>query len=157
MHIKGINALKMAGIQHLARLLLFLLSRQGLCVNIRKLLMSKADSIVDIIDAGIKAENLRQQAIANNIANLETPGYRRIDVKFERLLAKCLTSSEEFDLDEVEAQLFQPKQTPVKSNGNDVNLEDEVGRMIKNTLRHKAYIRLLSKKYKQIDQAINLR
>ena len=157
MHIKGINALKMAGIQHLARLLLFLLSRQGLCVNIRKLLMSKADSIVDIIDAGIKAENLRQQAIANNIANLETPGYRRIDVKFEQLLAKCLTSSEEFDLDEVEAQLFQPKQTPVKSNGNDVNLEDEVGRMIKNTLRHKAYIRLLSKKYKQIDQAINLR
>jgi flagellar basal-body rod protein FlgB len=155
--MKGINVLKMAGNQHLARLLLFLLSRQGLCVNIRKLLMSKADNIVDIIDAGIKAESLRQQAIANNIANLETPGYRRIDVKFEQLLAKCLASSEKFDLDEVEAQLFQPKQTPLKSNGNDVNLEDEVGRMIKNTLRHKAYIRLLSKKYKQIELAINIK
>jgi flagellar basal-body rod protein FlgB len=55
--------------------------------------MSKAENIVDLINAGIKAETLRQKAIANNIANLETPGYRRIDVRFEELLARCLSSS----------------------------------------------------------------
>lgn len=149
--------LKMTGQRHLARLLLFLLSRQGLFINIWELLMSKTESIVDLIDAGIKAETLRQKAIANNIANLETPGYRRIDVKFEELLAKCLRSSKEFDLSEIEAQIYQPKQTPVKSNGNDVNLEIEVGQMIKNTLRHKTYIRLLSKKYNQIELAIGVK
>jgi flagellar basal-body rod protein FlgB len=149
--------LKMAGHRHLARLLLFLLSRQRLCINIWELLMSKTESIVDLIDAGIRAETLRQKAIANNIANLETPGYRRLDVKFEELLARCLRSSGEFDISEVEAQLYQPKQTPVKSNGNDVNLEAEIGQMIKNTLRHKAYIRLLRKKYNQIDLAINVK
>lgn len=149
--------LKMTGQRHLARLLLFLLSRQGLCINIWELLMSKTESIVDLIDAGIKAETLRQKAIANNIANLETPGYRRIDVKFEELLARCLRSSKEFDLSEVEAQIYRPKQTPVKSNGNDVNWEAEVGQMIKNTLRHKAYIRLLSKKYSQIELAMSVK
>lgn len=149
--------LKMTGQRHLARLLLFLLSRQGLFINIWELLMSKTESIVDLIDAGIKAETLRQKAIANNIANLETPGYRRIDVKFEELLARCLRSSKEFDISEVEAQIYQPKQTPVKSNGNDVNLEIEVGQMIKNTLRHKTYIRLLSKKYNQIELAIGVK
>lgn len=149
--------LKMTGQRHLARLLLFLLSRQGLFINIWELLMSKTESIVDLIDAGIKAETLRQKAIANNIANLETPGYRRIDVKFEELLAKCLRSSKEFDISEIEAQIYQPKQTPVKSNGNDVNLEIEVGQMIKNTLRHKTYIRLLSKKYNQIELAIGVK
>jgi len=149
--------LKIAVQRELARLLLFLLSRQGLCINIWELLMSKTENIVDLIDAGIKAETLRQKAIANNIANLETPGYRRIDVKFEELLARCLRSSEEFDLSDVEAQIYQPKQTPVKSNGNDVNLEAEVGQMIKNTLRHKAYIRLLSKKYNQIELAMNVK
>ncbi len=149
--------LKMTGQRHLARLLLFLLSRQGLCINIWELLMSKTESIVDLIDAGIKAETLRQKAIANNIANLETPGYRRIDVKFEELLARCLRSSKEFDLSEVEAQIYRPKQTPVKSNGNDVNWEAEVGQMIKNTLRHKAYIRLLSKKYNQIELAMSVK
>ncbi|OHB81723.1 MAG: flagellar basal-body rod protein FlgB [Planctomycetes bacterium RBG_19FT_COMBO_48_8] len=146
--------LKMIGKRDLARLLLFLLSRQGLCINIWELLMSKTENILDLIDAGIKAETLRQKAIANNVANLETPGYRRIDVKFEELLARCLRSSEEFDLSEIEAQIYRPKQTPVKSNGNDVNFEAEVGQMIKNTLRHKAYIRLLSKKYNQIELAI---
>jgi len=149
--------LKMAGHRHLARLLLFLLSRQGLCINIWELLMSKTESIVDLIDAGVKAETLRQKAIANNIANLETPGYRRVDVKFEELLARCLRSSGEFDLSEVEAQIYRPKQTPVKSNGNDVNLEAEIGQMIKNTLRHKTYIRLLSKKYNQIELAIGVK
>ena len=149
--------LKMTGHRDLARLLLFLFYRQGLCIKIWELLMSKTENIVDLIDAGIKAETLRQKAIANNIANLETPGYRRIDVKFEELLARCLRSSKEFDLSEVEAQIYQPKQTPVKSNGNDVNLEVEVGQMIKNTLRHKAYIRLLSKKYSQIELAINVK
>lgn len=119
--------------------------------------MAKTENIMDLIDAGIKAETLRQKAIANNVANLETPGYRRIDVKFEELLAKCLRSSKEFDLSEVEAEIYQPKQTPLKSNGNDVNLEAEVGQMIKNTLRHKAYIRLLSKKYSQIELAINVK
>ena len=119
--------------------------------------MSKAENIVDIINAGIKAETLRQKAIANNIANLETPGYRRIDVKFEELLERCLRSSEEFDLSEIEAQIYQPKQTPVKSNGNDVSFEAEIGKMIKNPLRHKTYIRLLSKKYSQIDLAMNVK
>ena len=54
--------------------------------------MSKAENIVDIINAGVRAETLRQKAIANNIANLETPGYRRIDVKFEELDLNLETS-----------------------------------------------------------------
>ncbi len=119
--------------------------------------MSKTNSIMDLIEAGIRAENLRQKAIANNIANLEIAGYRRVDVKFEELLDKCLNSSGEVDLDELEPQIYRPKQTPVKANGNDVNLEAEVGQMIKNTLRHKAYIRLLNKKYKQIELAMGLK
>ena len=119
--------------------------------------MSKTSNIVDFLEAGIKAENLRQKAIANNIANLETPGYRRIDVKFEELLAKALDSLGAVDLSEIESQIHQPKQTPVKSNGNDVNLETEVGEMVKNTLRHKAYVRLLSKKYKQMELAMDVK
>lgn len=117
--------------------------------------MTKTDNIIALIEAGIKAEGLRQKAIANNVANLETPGYRRIDVKFEEVLAKSLDSSDPVDLSELEPEIYQPKKTPVKSNGNDVTLENEVGAMIKNSLRHQTFIRLLSKRYKQIELAIN--
>ena len=118
--------------------------------------MSKTNSIIALIEAGIKAESLRQKAIANNIANLETPGYRRIDVKFEEFLAKSLDSSGSVDLSKLEPQIYRPKQTPVKSNGNDVTLENEVGAMIKNSLRYTTYIRLLNKKYRGIELAINI-
>ena len=119
--------------------------------------MSEISSIVDFLEAGIKAEGLRQKAITNNVANLQTPGYRRIDVRFEQLLAKALDSNGAADLDEIELDVYQPRQTPVKSNGNDVSLETEVGEMVKNTLRHRAYVGLLKKNYQQIETAINVR
>jgi len=156
--------LKMTGFKRLARFLLIYFVRQGLCINlalqeaidIGKLQMSKTDSIIALIEAGIRAEGLRQKAIANNVANLVTPGYRRINVKFEELLAKSLDSSGSVDLSELEPQIYQPKQTLVKSNGNDVSLEGEVGAMIKNSLRYKTYIRLLNKRYRQIELAMNV-
>ncbi len=119
--------------------------------------MPKIDNIFDAIGVGMKAENLRQKAIASNVANLETPGYRRVDVEFKDMLAKAMDSSEDADLNEIEPQLFEPKDTAVKSNGNDVSWEAEVGQMVKNTLRYKTYVRLLQKKYAQIDLAINVR
>ncbi|OHB57835.1 MAG: flagellar basal-body rod protein FlgB [Planctomycetes bacterium RBG_13_44_8b] len=118
--------------------------------------VARTNSITDFIEAGIKAENLRQKAIASNIANMETPGYRRIDVKFNELLAKALDASGALDLQEVEPQLYQTENTPIKSNGNDVNLETEVGEMVKNTLLHKVYIRLLNKKYSQMELAMSV-
>lgn len=119
--------------------------------------MAKTNSILDLLEAGIKAENLRQKAIASNIANLKTPGYRRINIRFEELLAKALESSRPVDLNEIMPQLYQPNETPIKANDNDVNLETEVGEMVKNTLRHKAYVRLLNKKLNQIERAINVK
>jgi len=118
--------------------------------------MSDTNTILDLINAGIQAENVRQKAIASNFANFETPGYRRLDVKFEEVLAAC-SGSDEGDLSLAEPEIYEPKQTPVNANGNDTSLETEVGEMIKNSLRHKAYIRLLSKKYNQIELAIGTR
>ncbi|MGA2678015.1 MAG: flagellar basal body rod protein FlgB [Sedimentisphaerales bacterium] len=119
--------------------------------------MSKT-GIIDLLESGIKAETLRQKAISNNVANLQTPGYRRLGVKFEQMLAKAIESgdAENVNLDELKAELYQPKNTAVNPNGNDVNLEAEVGDMVKNTLRYTTFIRLLSKKYAQIDTAINI-
>jgi flagellar basal-body rod protein FlgB len=118
--------------------------------------MSKTNNIFDLIEAGIRAESLKQKAIANNVANMNTPGYRRIDVRFKELLADALKSSEDVDLEEVQAELYHPLNTPVSSNGNDVILESEVGDMVKNSLVHRAYVQLLGKKYKQMDLAINV-
>jgi len=117
--------------------------------------MSKT-GIIDLLESGIKAETLRQKAISNNVANLQTPGYRRLGVKFEQMLAKAIESgdTENINLDELKAQLYQPKNTTVGPNGNDVNYEAEIGDMVQNSIRYRAFIKLLTKKYAQIDDAI---
>ena len=118
--------------------------------------MDKVSSTVDLLAAAIAAEGQRQKAIASNIANLETPGYRRVDVKFEEVLAKAMDSEGKVDVSKVEPVVYQPRNTPVRPNGNDVNLETEVGHMIKNSLRHKTLVRLLDKKVRGIDKIINV-
>lgn len=119
--------------------------------------MSGTNNVIDLINAGVRAENLRQQAIANNFANIETPGYRRVDVDFKELLAACTGKSGAGNVNGVEPEFHEPRQTPLNANGNDVNLEREVGQMIKNSLRHKTYVRLLNRKYNQIELAIGSR
>ena len=114
-------------------------------------------NLVNMLEAGIRAEGLRQETIASNIANLETPGYRRVDIKFSDLLAEALESPGDTDLSEIEPEIFQPGDTPVKDNGNDVDLNKEVGELLKNSLRHTAFVRLLARKFQLVDQAINIR
>jgi len=111
--------------------------------------------IVELLQAGLKAEAMRQQATANNVANIQTPGYRRLDVQFEKLLAKAIESGGEVDAEEIEPLLYHPMNTAVNPNGNDVNLENEIGEMVKNSLRYKAFVRLMNKKIGQMEQAMN--
>lgn len=111
---------------------------------------------IGLLEAGIRAEETRQRTIASNVANLETPGYRRLDVRFEELLAKAMKSQDAADPGVVKPEVFQPESTPVKSNGNDVSLEMEIGAMLKNSSRQTAFVRLLRKKFAQIDAALSV-
>ena len=112
------------------------------------------NSIFSSIEAALKAENLRQKA--SNIANLETPGYRSVDVKFEDMLDKAMQQASKSGSGDVEAELYQPCNSAVNEKGNDVDLETEIGKMVENTLRHKAYIRILNKKYQQMELAVKI-
>ena len=148
----------MAKLGGLARILLIVVESTGFCApELERHVMSKVSNIFDFLEAGLRAEAFRQKTIASNIANSETPGYRSLGINFKELLNDAMDDSGKADLSNVEPETYQMDATQVKSNGNDVNLEVEVGRMVKNTLRHSAYVKLLNKKYKQIDAAINVR
>jgi flagellar basal-body rod protein FlgB len=112
--------------------------------------------IIGLLESGIKAEEFRQRTIASNIANMETPGYRRLEVRFEDLLAKAMRSAAGTNPASVEPEVISPKNTHVKANGNDVNLEMEIGELLKNSTRQTAYARVLRKKFTQIENAIGI-
>ena len=116
--------------------------------------MDRRASIVEALQAGLRAANLRQSVIANNISNLNTPGYRRSTVEFGERLAEALRSSRPADLTKRAGEIVRPLTTPVNANGNDVDLDTEVGGLIKNTTMYKLYLRLLAKLYGQMELAI---
>jgi flagellar basal body rod protein FlgB len=77
-------------------------------------------------------------------------------VRFEDLLTKAIRSSNRVDPRDIEPEIYQPGNTPIRSNGNDVNMEAEIGEMLKNSLRHTAYVRLLRKKLAQMEIAMGV-
>lgn len=123
-------------------------------VFLRRNPLSNDMNIINYLESGIKAEGTRQKTIAKNIANINTPGYRRVDIRFEEILTKALSTDTNPDMDKLEAEIYKPMNTPIKSNGNDVSIENEVGKMVKNSVLHKTYMLLLKKKYRQIEAAM---
>jgi flagellar basal-body rod protein FlgB len=119
--------------------------------------MPQSVDIVGLLESGIKVEEVRQKTIASNVANMETPGYRRLDVRFGELLAKAIQSGRSTDPGSMEPEIFSPKTTFVKPNGNDVSMEMEIGEMLKNSSRQMAFVRLLRRKFGQIEEAVNIR
>jgi flagellar basal-body rod protein FlgB len=117
--------------------------------------MANDMNIISYLEAGIKTEAMRQSAIANNVANMNTPGYRRVDIKFNEVLAQKIAAGEALKADEAEPELFEPRKTALSPDGSDVTLDTEVGELVKNSIHHKMYTRLLAKKYQQYDMAMN--
>ncbi|MBO5293279.1 MAG: flagellar basal body rod protein FlgB [Lachnospiraceae bacterium] len=55
---------------------------------------------VNVLDKALDAASLRNQALANNLANATTPGYKRQDVSFETELGKALGHNRFKSMDE---------------------------------------------------------
>ena len=54
---------------------------------------------INVLDKAADASWLRNEAIANNIANATTPNYKRQDVSFEESLRASITGASEKSLD----------------------------------------------------------
>jgi len=113
-------------------------------------------TVMDLLSAGMRAEGQRVQLIAGNMANINTDGFRRSDINFEQVLAKTLDKNSQLNTEKLKTEIFQPKNTPVNQQGSDVSMDAEVGEMVKNSLRHRAYMLMLKKKYQQLDEAMKL-
>ena len=116
--------------------------------------MVNDSTIIGVLESAVKSEGLRQQALASNIANINTAGYRRVDTDFEQVFQKALGKNQEMDPNELDFKLRQTLDSPINELGNDVSLDNEVGQMVKNSLRHRAFMLILKKKYQQMAEAL---
>ena len=93
----------------------------------------------------------RQSAIANNIANVETPGYKARKVKFEEALQGAVAHGES---PSGVTPSVQSSLEPTRLNGNNVNLDEETLSHIDTTMRYQLTLRALDSKYGLLRDAI---
>ena len=102
---------------------------------------------------------LRQKAIANNIANVETPGFHRTEVTFEADLQAALdtrgTDSANKMLHELQPTMQIDGHSPERPGGNNVNIDKEMADLAKNTLSYKAATTLLELKGSILKYVVN--
>jgi len=105
----------------------------------------------------LDAVALRQEAIANNIANLETPGYKRVDLapNFQSELLRACGSGDARQIASVEPSLATDSNAvPQGNDGNTVNLEQELLAMNQNSLTHTLESQLISGTLQRLKMAI---
>ena len=107
-----------------------------------------------LLDAAV----VRQDAIAANVANAETPGYHRVDVSpdfTEQLKARLAAG----DLPTAAASLrpqiaADPSARSLRPDGNSVEIEHELLAMNRNAVEHQYLTEIITQNIKQLKMAI---
>ncbi|MEA4832002.1 MAG: flagellar basal body rod protein FlgB [Oscillospiraceae bacterium] len=103
----------------------------------------------------------KQQATQNNIANHDTPGYKRKSVEFEDLLKSVLdskTGSEEelvSEIYKIMPGISEDKSTSAKEDGNNVDLEQENIELAKEQLQYEYLANSLTSQINRLKYVIN--
>lgn len=108
------------------------------------------------LEKALDASLLRHKVIANNIANVSTPGFKRLEVVFEEKL-KALLNKKPISfsqLKKVEPEIIEDQSSAWREDLNNVNIEREMVELSKNTLQYNLYIQLLNGKLDRIRRAI---
>lgn len=101
----------------------------------------------------------RQQALAANVANLDTPGYRAKDFAFQQEMQSALnmasTSSKHIApvAPTTTASMYEVN-TSVKPNGNTVDLDRELTEITKNGLQYVTLVQYLNHKIRTLRSAV---
>jgi flagellar basal-body rod protein FlgB len=107
-----------------------------------------------LLDASV----LRHEAIASNIAHVDTPGYRRLDLSpdFAAELRRRLDSGDlKTTADTLKPALIEdPRARIVRPDGNTIELEQELLELNRNTVEHEYLTELVSRNIKQMKLAI---
>ncbi len=116
-------------------------------------------SHINIIGKATEASMLRQQVISENIANVDTPGYKRKEVMFESALQEALMSHDK--LYDIDMNTLTPKIQMNKTDlsyrldGNNVNIDTEMTELAKNQIKCYVLIDQISKDFSRIQTVLN--
>ena len=101
------------------------------------------DTTQNALEAAISGAATRQQALAANLANANTPGYQRVDVDFHSSLTAALGSEDAKDsLHSVKFAAQVDASGATRADGSSVDVDSESAKLAANALEHQAAVQV---------------
>jgi flagellar basal-body rod protein FlgB len=128
---------------------------------------------VNTLKRGLDASYLRQQVISNNIANVDTVGFKASRVVFEDHLARAaelvkddrlemaathekhIVPDEKKPFVEVEPQIVTDETTSTRLDGNNVDIEREMVELAKNSINYYATVSKINSEFRKLGKVIS--
>lgn len=123
--------------------------------------MINNDKTVQALATSLNFRKMRQELIASNIANADTPGYRAKRLEFEDALARAIDTDGHMNMktdnqrhfnvgsggfSNLSPEIFEDPNGIVSRDGNTVDRDREMALMAENQLLYEASVQLLNKK-----------
>ena len=112
---------------------------------------------INVLDKAADAANSRNQILTNNIANVDTPNYRRKEVSFERYLEQALVSDESLDkrvadinthLNDFGGLIYTDHSVlSYRLDGNNVDIDTEQAYLAENQIRYNTLISQIGQEF----------
>ena len=119
---------------------------------------------VNVLDKAADASWIRNEVISNNIANVDTPNYKRQDVKFESYLLAQLEGANSsslkktvagMDLDSLTSTIYTDSNSlSYRLDGNNVDIDTENVELASNQLKYQALVSSINNEFSMIKSAM---
>ncbi|MCR5233370.1 MAG: flagellar basal body rod protein FlgB [Lachnospiraceae bacterium] len=123
---------------------------------------------INVLDKAADASWLRNDAISHNIANVDTPNYKRQDVSFETELRHALRSSKYVSLDDkvdalnsdgrlshIEGRTYRDHSGfSYRLDGNNVDIDTENVELASNQIKYNGLIQSIDQEFKNLKSVI---
>lgn len=135
-------------------------------VNLRernnRMIQSNAFNYINVLGKAADASWTRNSVIANNIANADTPNYKRQDVSFESYLSSTLHSSSVLDeaINNVDLASVSPTiytdntSVSYRVDGNNVDIDAEEAYSAQNQIKYEALIDSINQEFARLRSVV---
>ena len=121
------------------------------------MIQTNAFDYINVLNRAADAAWLRNEAISNNIANVDTPGYKRQDVAFESVLQQALGNNRYQSMDDKVANVNLSRlrgrayvdyaNYSYRLDGNNVDIENENVMLAENQLKYQGLISSINQEF----------
>jgi len=129
-------------------------------------MQTRLDKEVGFMEQGLRLRSQRQQVLATNIANADTPNYKAQDLDFNQALKSALSGTSSSsglvatnprhvtDVTQGSALVQARKQLQSSADGNTVDMDVEQSQFAENALQYETLVSIINSHFKNINSVM---